>query len=71
MELCKGGDYYGNYVEKGELLPEKDAAIAFADVFRAIVHCHAQNIIHRDIKPDNIMIGDEGKVKLVDFGFAM
>lgn len=39
-------------------------------LFQAINHCHAQNIAHRDIKPDNIMITDQDTVRLIDFGLS-
>lgn len=39
-------------------------------LFQAINHCHAQNIVHRDIKPDNIMITDTDTVRLIDFGLS-
>ena len=71
MELCTGGDFFKKVVEKGKKLTEEEAAGQFENVMKAILHCHSENIMHRDIKPDNIMIGDEGQVKLVDFGFAM
>ena len=71
MELCTGGDFFNKVVDKGKTLTEEEAAFHFENVMKAIVHCHSENIMHRDIKPDNMMIGDEGHVKLVDFGFAM
>ena len=40
------------------------------DIFRAINHCHQQNIAHRDIKPENLMYGEDGRIKLIDFGLA-
>jgi cyclin-dependent kinase-like len=36
----------------------------------AIEYCHAQNVIHRDVKPENLLLTKEGIVKLCDFGFA-
>ena len=39
-------------------------------LFQAINHCHAQNIVHRDIKPDNIMITTDDTVRLIDFGLS-
>ena len=39
-------------------------------LFQAINHCHAHNIVHRDIKPDNIMITDDDSVRLIDFGLS-
>ena len=39
-------------------------------LFSAINHCHALNVVHRDIKPDNIMITENDSVRLIDFGLA-
>lgn len=39
-------------------------------LFQALNHCHAQNIVHRDIKPDNIMITQSDTVRLIDFGLS-
>lgn len=36
----------------------------------ALQHCHAMGITHRDIKPDNLMFGSDGEIRLVDFGLA-
>jgi serine/threonine protein kinase len=43
----------------------------FESIVRAINHCHQVGIIHRDIKSDNIMLGLDGNIKVIDFGFAI
>ena len=51
-------------------LPWKNALNISAQILSAVDHAHSNNIIHRDIKPLNIMITVEGNVKLTDFGIA-
>ena len=54
-----------------QVFTEKQAGSYMRQLFQAINHCHAQNIVHRDIKPDNIMITDDNRVRLIDFGLAV
>ena len=58
------------YIEKKGQLTFKEAISIAIQVGRGIEAAHNKNIIHRDIKPQNIMISTEGKVKVTDFGIA-
>jgi eukaryotic-like serine/threonine-protein kinase len=68
-EFIHGGTLRGFVGDKGLDLPEAGAMIVL-EVCRALVHAHRQGILHRDVKPENIMIRDDGVVKLTDFGIA-
>ncbi len=58
------------YIEKKGQLSFKESASIAIQVARGIEVAHSKNIIHRDIKPQNIIISTEGKVKVTDFGIA-
>eukprot|EP00042_Codosiga_hollandica_P049586 m.577999 g.577999 ORF g.577999 m.577999 type:complete len:440 (-) comp57916_c0_seq38:1632-2951(-) len=51
-------------------LPEDLIKPIFLQLLKAVEYCHANNIIHRDVKPENILVSKQGVVKLCDFGFA-
>lgn len=58
------------YIEKKGQLNYKETLSIAIQVGRGIQAAHAKNIIHRDIKPQNIIISTDGKVKVTDFGIA-
>ncbi len=59
-----------SYIEKKGRLNYRETLSIAIQVARGIQAAHAKNIIHRDIKPQNIIISSEGKVKVTDFGIA-
>ncbi|MEA2480152.1 MAG: eukaryotic-like serine/threonine-protein kinase [Thermoleophilaceae bacterium] len=68
MEYVDGGTL-ADALRDGAIKPER-AAEVIAGVAAALDHAHDQGIVHRDVKPANILLGEGGKVKLVDLGIA-
>lgn len=57
----------------GELsheLGDRDVVAVGVELLEALAFAHSQGIIHRDVKPENVMLGDDGHVKVMDFGIA-
>jgi eukaryotic-like serine/threonine-protein kinase len=69
MELIDGRGLDEIIKQDGALLPERAAEIA-SDVAQALGRAHAAGIVHRDVKPSNIMITNNGQTKVTDFGIA-
>lgn len=69
MEYIRGSDLKTAIKERGAINERKVAEIA-GQVCQALSAAHQQDIIHRDIKPQNIMIQPDGNVKVMDFGIA-
>jgi len=64
------GDTLKEKIQKQGALPMEDVLRYGIELCSAIEHAHAAHIIHRDIKPQNVIISDQGTVKLADFGIA-
>jgi serine/threonine protein kinase len=69
-ERLKGPDLFDYINDRAVTMVEDEAQSIFAQVFRVVVKCYENGIVHRDIKDENIMFYDTGKVKLIDFGCA-
>jgi serine/threonine protein kinase len=67
IELCAGGDLL-NYVRRRRRLKEDVAKCLFKQIIESLAYCHCKNILHRDIKLDNILLDADGDVKICDFG---
>ncbi|VDN08487.1 unnamed protein product [Thelazia callipaeda] len=69
MEYAGGGELYTYVHDKGKL-QEDECKSLFAQIVSAVFHMHSKDIVHRDIKAENVIISKPGWVKLTDFGFA-
>lgn len=69
MELVEAATLADLVEEQGPLTPERTARIGL-EVLGALELAHRQGIVHRDVKPSNIMVPVDGSVKLADFGVA-
>ena len=69
MEYIDGRDLASTQAERGKLPPEEAAAI-IEQVCRGLDAAHTEGVIHRDLKPQNIMVDKHGRVAVMDFGLA-
>ncbi|XP_062272120.1 interferon-induced very large GTPase 1-like [Scomber scombrus] len=71
MDYCEGGDLSKKIKsQEGKLFPEQQILDWFVQICLALKHIHDKNILHRDIKPQNIFLTKDGTVQLGDFGIA-
>ncbi|MBW2732993.1 MAG: serine/threonine protein kinase [Deltaproteobacteria bacterium] len=69
MEYVEGIDLY-DLLEKAQTIPSDVAAIMALHIARALEYAHFRGVIHRDVKPANVIVSRLGEVKLTDFGIA-
>ena len=69
MDYCPGGDLM-SYLINRDTLEETEARFYIAEIILCVDSLHKMNCIHRDLKPDNILIGIDGHIKLSDFGLS-
>jgi serine/threonine-protein kinase len=69
MELVEGEDL-ATIIRRSGALPPRAAARLVAQAARAVAAAHTRGFVHRDIKPGNILVTHEGRVKVADFGIA-
>lgn len=64
------GDNLGSVIKRYGSLPWAISLSILAGVLTGLKHSHSKGVVHRDIKPDNILISKDGRVKITDFGLA-
>ena len=74
MEFIDGpdlGQVMRQYADDGELMPQVDVVRLGKAIAAALDYAHGRNVIHRDVKPSNVMIAKNGRIVLADFGLAL
>jgi serine/threonine-protein kinase len=69
IELAEGGSLADRLAKQGAM-PAAEAAHVLADVARGLAFAHAEGVVHRDVKPQNILFSRDGIPKIADFGLA-
>ncbi len=69
MEFCGGGTLASLIAREGSLRPDRISEIG-ASICDALAYAHSNGVIHRDVKPANVLLADDGTVKVSDFGIA-
>ncbi|XP_053562592.1 NUAK family SNF1-like kinase 2 [Bombina bombina] len=69
MEYASHGDLY-DYISERQRLTEQEARRFFRQIVSAVQYCHANGIVHRDLKLENILLDENKNVKIADFGLS-
>ena len=69
LEFCPGGELFLHLLKKRRF-SETNARIIIAEIILALEHLHKENIIYRDLKPENVLVDLDGHIKLTDFGLC-
>lgn len=69
LELATGGDLFDKIISEGGFA-EEPARFYFRQIVDGLEHCHGMGVVHRDMKPENLLIGTNEVLKISDFGLS-
>ncbi|WKY09389.1 hypothetical protein Q1695_002057 [Nippostrongylus brasiliensis] len=69
LEYASGGEVFDYLVAHGRM-KEKEARVKFRQIVSAVQYLHSKNIIHRDLKAENLLLDADMNIKIADFGFS-
>lgn len=69
LDFCGGGELFFHMLQRGRF-EERDAMFYFCEILLGVEYLHSQQVLYRDLKPENCLLDDEGHIRLTDFGLS-
>lgn len=69
LDFCAGGELFFHMLQRGRF-EERDGMFYFCEILLGLEYLHSQQVLYRDLKPENCLLDDEGHIRLTDFGLS-
>jgi len=69
MEYANGGELF-DFIVNNSRIDEREACLIFQQIISGIEYIHKLNVVHRDMKPENLLIDNNKTIKIIDFGLS-
>jgi len=69
LDFCGGGELFFHMLHRGRF-EEPDGKFYFSEILLGLEYLHSQQVLYRDLKPENCLLDDEGHIRLTDFGLS-
>jgi len=69
LDFCNGGELFFHMLQRGRF-EDRDAMFYFCEILLGLEYLHSQQILYRDLKPENCLLDDAGHIRLTDFGLS-